>query len=95
VQEAFTKLDSHGIGYLTLMNFQANFSKHFDLSLKKDEVRLLFQEIDSDENGIVQYAEFEQFYAEEYIRKAEALAKDREVHNTQNEIFDHLLKMIK
>jgi Ca2+-binding EF-hand superfamily protein len=41
------------------MNFQANFSKHFDLSLKKDEVRLLFQEIDSDENGIVQYAEFE------------------------------------
>jgi len=69
VQEAFTKLDSGKVGFLTLQNFQANFSRYFDLSLKKDEVRQLFREIDNDGNGVVQYAEFERFIGMDFIQR--------------------------
>ena len=55
-------MDSNKVGYLTLRDFQTNLSGHFDLSLKSKEVRELFQEIDSDENGIILFKEFDKFY---------------------------------
>ena len=52
-----------------LRDFHVNFSHLFDLSLKNDEVRALFNEIDSDENGIIKYGEFEAFYNENYVKR--------------------------
>jgi len=46
-----------------------NFTKHFDLSLKATEVRHLFMEIDNDENGIIKYSEFSDFYSEDYNQR--------------------------
>ena len=39
------------------------------MSLKKNEVRALFQEIDKDQNGIIQYDEFDTFMNEDYIKR--------------------------
>jgi Ca2+-binding EF-hand superfamily protein len=70
-QEAFSKIDpvrhdlngqEYNLGFLTLWNFQANFAKNLDLSLNKDEVRELFKEIDTDQNGMVTFDEFDKFY---------------------------------
>ena len=52
--EAFNCLDS-GVGFLTLRDFQAGLSKHFDLTLKQAEVSSLFLEINTDGNGVVKY----------------------------------------
>jgi len=94
IQDAFNRLDSQRIGYLTLVDFQTNFYELFGLTMEENDVRLLFQEIDSDENGIIKYTEFEQFYNEDYIARTIALEKDKENKNTQNEIFDHLIKVL-
>ena len=64
--ENFAK-NTHGRGYLTLKDFQQNFSRCFDLALKAEEVRALFNEIDSDENGIIKYMEWEAFVKADYI----------------------------
>ena len=82
IQEAFTKLDSSNVGFLTLQNFQANFSRFFDLSLKKDEVRALFREIDDDGNGVVQYAEFERFMQMDFIKRTISQEKEKENRST-------------
>lgn len=93
--QAFQKLDTENVGYLTLRDFQLGFSKHFDLSLKASEVRALFMEIDSDENGIIKFLEFECFYQEDYNQRAAALNRERSSIVAQNEIFDHLMKVLR
>lgn len=95
VHNIFNELDSNQVGFLTLKDFQKNFSRLFDLSLKKNEVRRLFQEIDSDENGIITISEFEAFYNIDYIEKANELQIEKETKNTQNEIFDHIIRVLK
>jgi Ca2+-binding EF-hand superfamily protein len=62
----FCALDTNNVGFLTLRDFQINFSKHFDLSLKAAEVRQIYAEIDTDENGIIKFAEFSEFYDTDY-----------------------------
>lgn len=66
-------LDTNGFGFLTLRDLQINLSKHFNLSLKALEVRALFQEIDSDDNGIVKFGELEVFYQTDYKERVKAL----------------------
>jgi Ca2+-binding EF-hand superfamily protein len=94
VESAFMKLDTLKTGYLSLRDFHLNFSNFFDLSLKEDEIRTLFQEIDSDQNGILLYEEFENFYRKDYRQVIKQLELEREQKNTQNEIFDHLIKVL-
>lgn len=77
VQMAFNKLDTQNVGFLTLRDFQINLSKHFNLSLKANEVRALFQEIDSDENGIIKFAELEAYYSCDYNIKVQEVQKER------------------
>ena len=66
---AFKQLDSNKFGYLVLRDFHMNFSHLFDLSLKNEEVRALFNEMYSDENGLIKYVEFENFYEVDYVRR--------------------------
>lgn len=95
IQKAFVALDTNSYGFLTLRDFQINLSKHFNLSLKANEVRALFQEIDSDENGIIKFAELDQFYSCDYSQKVKGVQKERQDRCMQNEIFDHLIKVLK
>ena len=53
VQQAFQNLDNQEHGYLQLNDFHRSFAKLFDLAIKNDEIRSLFNEIDSDENGLI------------------------------------------
>ena len=55
----------------------------------------LFLEIDKDGDGIVRFAEFNQFYQEDYERRIAELELEKERMVTHNDIFDHLLKMLK
>jgi Ca2+-binding EF-hand superfamily protein len=66
--EAFTKLDS-GVGFLTLRDFQRALPRHFDLTLRQHELTALFLEVDSDENGIVKYAEWDAFYHMDFEKR--------------------------
>lgn len=88
-------LDTNGFGFLTLKDLQINLSKHFNLSLKALEVRALFQEIDTDDNGIVKFGELEAFYRNDYKEKVKNIHFERQKITTQNEIFDHLIKVLK
>ena len=88
-------LDTKNHGYLTLRDFQINLSKHFNLSLKASEVRSLFQEIDSDENGLIKFKELDDFYTSDYSKKVKNVQKERQDKFAQNEIFDHLMKVLK
>ena len=92
---AFKRLDSQEYGYLVLRDFHISFSHMFDLSLKNDEVRALFNEIDTDENGIIKYAEFEKFYEANYIKRLALIEMEKQQSHTMNEIFDHLIKVLK
>lgn len=87
-------MDNTNIGFLSLRDFHISFSRLFDLAIKNDEIRALFNEIDTDENGIVKYAEFEKFYEQNYVKRLADVGKEREMKNTQNEIFDHLMKVL-
>jgi Ca2+-binding EF-hand superfamily protein len=95
VEKAFMKLDTLKNGYLSLRDFHLNFSNFFDLSLREDEIRTLFQEIDTDHSGILHYEEFENFYNKNYREVLKQLEVEREQKNTQNEIFDHIIKVLK
>ena len=70
-----------------------NFSNFFDLSLKDDVIRNLFVEIDSDQNGILLFKELEDFYKKDYHQCIKALEIEKQQKNTQNEIFNHLIKV--
>jgi Ca2+-binding EF-hand superfamily protein len=94
VQEAFKRLDTNNNGYLVLRDFHINFSNFFDLSLRNHEVRNLFQEIDTDHNGILLFAELENFFKKDYVKEMKELEIQREQTNTQNEIFDHMIKIL-
>jgi Ca2+-binding EF-hand superfamily protein len=72
VSEAFGCLDT-GVGFLTLQDFHAGLSQHFDLTLKQAEIAALFREVDRDEDGIVKYEEFDYFYREDYQKRVKAL----------------------
>lgn len=72
VSEAFGCLDT-GVGFLTLQDFHAGLSQHFDLTLKQAEIAALFREVDRDEDGIVKYEEFDYFYREDYKKRVKAL----------------------
>lgn len=54
----------------------------------------LFREIDEDESGIVTLQEFENFYTRDYKEKNKEIEAERQTKNTQNEIFDHLMKVL-
>lgn len=54
----------------------------------------LFNEIDEDESGVITLKEFENFYLRDYKQKNREIEKERETKNTQNEIFDHLMKVL-
>jgi Ca2+-binding EF-hand superfamily protein len=65
------------------------------LTLRQPEVAELFLEIDTDGDGIVRFAEFNAFYKEDYERRIAELELEKERMVTHNDIFDHLLKMLK
>jgi Ca2+-binding EF-hand superfamily protein len=90
---AFTKMDTENTGFLSLRDFHQSFARLF-VAISNDDIRALFNEIDTDENGIVKYAEFENFYNANYIKKMADVEKERLMKNTQNEIFDHLIKVL-
>ena len=77
-----------------MRDFHLSFARLFDLAIKNDEIRALFSEIDTDENGIVTFEEFEKFYDYNYIKRSAELYQERQMKNTQNEIFDHLIKIL-
>lgn len=91
---AFTALDS-GVGFLTLRDFQAGLPLHFDLALRRHEVAALFAEVDSDGNGVVKYAEWDAFYRADYDERLRELESEKERLVTQQDIFEHLLKVLK
>jgi Ca2+-binding EF-hand superfamily protein len=94
VSEAFTCLDS-GVGFLTIRDFQAGLSTHFDLTLRQQEVNALFREIDAEGNGVVKYAAFDAFYRLDFQKRVQELEAEKERMVTQYDIFDHLLKVLK
>ena len=69
VQTAFQRMDNSKSGFLSLRDFHESFASLFDLAIKNDEIRALFNEIDSDEDGIIKYKEFEAFYDENYAKR--------------------------
>ena len=94
VQRAFTAMDNNKVGFLSIRDFHRSFARLFDLAIKNDETRALFNEIDTDSDGIIKFAEFENFYAENYVKRIAEIEREREMKNTQNEIFDHLIKVL-
>lgn len=92
--EAFGCLDT-GVGFLTLRDFHAGLSQHFDLTLKQHEMAALFREVDRDGDGIVKFEEFDHFYREDYKQRVQALEQEKERMITQYDIFDHLLKVLR
>ena len=46
-QLAFTRMDNLNNGYLSLRDFHLSFARLFDLAIKNEEIRTLFNEIDS------------------------------------------------
>ena len=54
----------------------------------------MFQEIDTDHNGILLFAELENFFKKDYVKEMKELEIQREQTNTQNEIFDHMIKIL-
>lgn len=69
VQQAFMQMDNLQTGFLCLRDFHISFARLFDLAIKNDDIRMLFNEIDSDEDGIVKFEEFEQFYNINYVKR--------------------------
>ena len=69
VQAAYLGLDNTDKGYLTLRNFHANFGRMFGFYLKGDEIIALFKEIDTDEDSIVYFKDFEDFYHRNFVQK--------------------------
>ena len=92
--EAFGCLDT-GVGFLTMQDFHAGLSQHFDLTLKQHEIAALFREVDRDGDGIVKFQEFDHFYREDYKKRVQALEQEKERMITQYDIFDHLLKVLR
>mmetsp|Transcript_43809 Transcript_43809/g.42288 ORF Transcript_43809/g.42288 Transcript_43809/m.42288 type:complete len:129 (+) Transcript_43809:922-1308(+) len=92
-KEVFEKLDQ-GIGILTLKNFSFGLTQAFDITLKRDDLKRLFKEIDQDRDGMIKYKEFEVFFNNDYMEKLKHLEKQREQVNVQQEIFDHLIKVL-
>ena len=82
VQQAFMKLDSDKKGFLILRDFHLNFSNFFDLSLRNTEVRNLFQEMDTDANGILLFEELDNWYKKDYVQEIKNLEREKEQKNT-------------
>jgi Ca2+-binding EF-hand superfamily protein len=76
VQIAFTHMDTSNHGFLTLHDFHQSFARLF-CAINNDDIRALFNEIDSDGNGIIKYEEFETFYNENYVKKLGNIEKER------------------
>lgn len=94
VHTAFKNLDTNNYGYLTEREFHANFSNIFKFVMKTQELRALFREIDADNSGLIKFKELEKFYNTNYIQKLAQVERERRQRNTQNEIFDHLIKVL-
>lgn len=94
VHEAFKHLDTNNYGYLTEREFHSNFSNIFKFVLKTQELRALFREIDQDRSGLIKFNELEKFYSTNYVQKLAQVERERRQRNTQNEIFDHLIKVL-
>lgn len=59
--DAFTALDSAKLGFLNLRDFQIGLTTHFGISLRTDEVVGLFNELDKDQGGTIQFQEWDMF----------------------------------
>jgi hypothetical protein len=82
VQAAFMQMDNQDHGFLSLRDFHMSFARLFDLAIKNDEIRALFNEVDADGDGIVRFAEFEGFYKQNYVKRLADVEQERQMKNT-------------
>ena len=82
VQAAFTQMDNENHGFLSLRDFHMSFARLFDLAIKNDEIRALFNEVDADGHGIVRFAEFENFYNANYVKRLADVERERQMKST-------------
>jgi calcium-dependent protein kinase len=54
----FKQLDLNGDGLLTLDELQNGYNKVFGLNIDKDEITNIFNKIDTDKSGTIDYSEF-------------------------------------
>jgi Ca2+-binding EF-hand superfamily protein len=83
-----------GVGFLTVKDIISQMPSLFGISLKRDEFLKLFKEMDSDKDGLVKYREFEDFFNKDYELSLKNIQKEQEKVSIQNEIFDHLMKVL-
>jgi Ca2+-binding EF-hand superfamily protein len=93
--DAFKALDSKKVSILTVRDFQVSLPQHFGLSLKRADVMTFFQMIDKDNDGILLYKEFEDFYQHDFSADIERLEAKRNTFDIQIEVFEHLTKVLK
>ena len=67
----------------------------FDITLKKNEIVRLFKEIDQDEDAIIKFGEFRDFFEKDYEKELADLEKKQDSASIQFEIFDHIIKVLK
>ncbi len=77
-----------------MKDFSVGLSRHFNITLKRDELTRLFKEIDVDRDGLVKYNEFDVFYNKDYDKKMKDIEKEKDRANVQFEIFDHVIKVL-
>jgi Ca2+-binding EF-hand superfamily protein len=72
----FRKLDS-GNGILSLKDFSVGLSKHFNITLKREELTMLFKEVDEDRDGLVKFKELEVFINKNYNKILSNIEKQK------------------
>ena len=95
VEKAFSLLDSNKLSFLTLKNLQQGLPTHFDITLKKNEIVKVFKEIDQDEDAVIKFKEFREFFDKDYEKELNDLDKKSDSASIQHDIFDHIIKVLK
>lgn len=75
--EAFTALDTAKLGFLNLRDFQIGLTTHFGISLRTDEVVGLFQELDRNQGGTIEFQEWDMFIRVNFDEKVQELENER------------------
>jgi len=92
---AFQLLDSNEKGFLVLKDLQNRLPRHFNITVRSNEVIALFKEMDQDRQGIILLADFLHFMQKDYDEQLRQLAERQQVDNIQFELFDHIIKVLK
>ena len=95
LEQAFKILAERGLGFVTLMDLQSGLLRHFQISLPKQKLLLLFKFIDQDEDGIISLKDFTQFYRDFDLEINKNIRQFSKTADLQYQIFEHMFITLK